>query len=115
MAEITRIPLPAGQVIGDRLRGQDRSQDDRFGEHARVLEMKQLAQLSGSVIRNACGALPRQADEAGVRFGIERPLRSGNAIGGRAEVGSTSGIVVHLSWKATPVRQQRAERAASAR
>jgi hypothetical protein len=103
MTGITQIRLPDGQVIWARLSGQDGPRDVGFGERARVLAAEEFSRLAGAVIGNVRNALLQyEADEVCIDFGIELSVQSGKVIGALAEVGGTSSIVVHLSWKGQP-------------
>jgi hypothetical protein len=103
VAAITQIRLPDGQVIWARLGGEDGPRDVSFGERVRVLAAAEFSRLAGAVIDNVRDALDQYgADEISVDFGIELSVQSGKVIGALAQVGGTSSIVVHLTWKGQP-------------
>jgi hypothetical protein len=100
VSEITQITLPSGEVIWARVSGQVRSRDVGFAERTATLAAEEFSRLAGAVIgtvRDAVG--DHQADEVTVDFGIELSAKSGKVIGVLAELGGTTNIAVHLTWR----------------
>jgi Trypsin-co-occurring domain 1 len=107
MSTITQIELPDGQVIYARLSGQvpfadggDTAHDVGFADKFPKLAGEQLAKLAEGVVKNLREAVSQfDADEISMDFGIEFTAKTGRVIGVLAEVGGTSSVVVHLTWR----------------
>jgi hypothetical protein len=107
MSTITPVQLPDGQVIYARVSGQvpsvggdDIAHDVGFTDKIPKLASEQLTKLAEGVVNNVREALNQfDADEVSMDFGIEFTGKTGRVIGVLAEVGGTSSIVVHLTWR----------------
>jgi hypothetical protein len=100
VSEITQVVLPSGEVIWARVSGQVRPRDVGFGERTATLAAEEFSRLASAVIgtvRDAVG--DQRADEVTIDFGIELAAKSGKVIGVLAELGGTSNIAVHLTWR----------------
>jgi hypothetical protein len=115
MSTITPIQLPDGQIIYARVSGQLPSADGDniahdvgFTDKIPKLASEQLTKLAEGVVKNVREAVNQfDADEVSMDFGIEFTGKTGRVIGVLAEVGGTSSIVVHLTWRGDkgPARQ----------
>jgi hypothetical protein len=100
MSEIMRVELSDGEVIWARVGGQPQARDVGFDERIAKMAADEFSKLAGSVVETVRSAISDQeADEVSVDFGIELSAKSGKVIGVLAEVGGTSSIVVHLTWR----------------
>ena len=100
MSEITQIRLPDGEIVWARVSGQTGARDTVFTDRVGALAAGELTKLAGAVVGTVREAVSEHhADEVSIDFGIEFSLKSGKVVGVLAEVGSTSSIVVHLTWR----------------
>jgi hypothetical protein len=115
VSEITQVLLPGGEVIWARVSGQARPRDVGFGERTATLAAEEFSRLAGAVIGTVRDAVDgHQADEVTVDFGIELSAKSGKVVGVLAELGGTSSIAVHLTWKKKTTEATTASSAADA-
>jgi Trypsin-co-occurring domain 1 len=100
MSEIRQLRLPGGEVIWARIGGQAGPRDVGFDDRIAELAAGEVAKLASSVITTVRDAVKEHdAAEISVDFGIELSAKSGKVLGVLAEVGGTSSIVVHLTWR----------------
>ena len=107
MSTITQIQLPDGQVIYARVSGQvaptdsaDVAHDVGFADKIPKLASEQLTKLAEGVVTNVREAVSQfDADEVSIDFGIEFTAKTGRVIGVLAEVGGTTSIGLHLTWR----------------
>jgi NTP-dependent ternary system trypsin peptidase co-occuring protein len=105
MSDIVQVSLPDGESIWARVSPPAGARDVGFATRSAEFAAGEVAKLARAVIgivRDAVG--DQQADEISVDFGIELSAKTGKVIGVLGEVGGTSSIVVHMTWRDDPGR-----------
>jgi NTP-dependent ternary system trypsin peptidase co-occuring protein len=105
MSEIVQVLLPNGEAVWARVSPPAGARDVGFAKRSAEFAAGEVARLARAVIGIVHDAVgDQQADEISVDFGIELSAKTGKVIGVLGEVGGTSSIVVHLTWRDGLVR-----------
>lgn len=100
MSDIVQVKMPDGEAIWARVSPSAGARDVGFATRSAELAAGEIARLARSVIGMVHDAVgDHQADEISVDFGIELSAKTGKVIGVLGEVGGTSSIVVHMTWR----------------